>query len=568
MINSNLIAFQKKHNLDDFFMEIVSSFFDKLVSFGYIGNMQKNRLILKLDENVDYVILGTQDIYDYKSGYYDADKKTLYIKEPNNISAVYLRVLYAICTTEVSLNHHNIAFATAKLGSTNYKLYHENFAINRAVLANIVCRLLGTSTNTDTTAFYKTYSHNFLGFEISSDNDIYALEGKVLSQMCFALGIDEQIIYTALFSNDPIKSLNRIFYKVSFDESDKFLKAFDKTSRLYSNYCKLTHLAKTLNLNYVELKKNVLNESFDNLKLERTKIIAKARDILSKMQPKNSGDLYSDEGLDLNLAETLENLEKDITKQLTATQSILASKIVTSISYLSSYQYASKLKQFNDMLIFPNKKIDDAIYNNIVYNLMPDGEITVTNIIQKIRYSLINHVLFSDKFTDVSKRLGFYANINDINPDSTCSYVFVTVNGRFSHLVEVNSLNKTMKQLKDNCNITPTDNLRYLMNSDYSNLHIHKIEKIVSSLKSSYTELKGYSLDNMFLFNINNKDYLIVDTTDKLLLFIVEYKNASYLCSQMELSDYFSLFYNNAKKGESDSLLPTMYKNKKNIFSK
>ncbi len=568
MINSNLIAFQKKHDLDNSFIEIVSSFFDKLVSFGYIGNMQKNRLISKLDENVDYVILGTQDIYDYKSGYYDADKKTLYIKDQNNISAVYLRVLYAICTTELSLNHHNIAFATTKLASTSYKLHHENFAINRAVLANIVCRLLGTSTNIDTTAFYKTYSHNFLGFEISSDNDIYALEGKVLSQMCFALGIDEQLIYTALFSNDPIKSLNRIFSKVSFNESDKFLKFFDKTSRFYSNYCKLAHLAKILNLNYVELKKNVLNEGFDNLKLERTKIIAKARDILSKMKSKNNGDLYSDEGLDLNLAETLENLEKDITKQLTATQNILASKIITSISYLSSYQYASKLKQFNDMLIFPNKKVDDAIYNNIVYNLMPDGEITVTNIIQKIRYSLINHVLFSDKFTDVSKRIGFYANMNDIASDPAYSHVFVTVNGRFSHLIEVNSLNKTMKQLKDNCNIIPADNLRYLMNSDYSNLHIDKIEKVVSSLKSSYTELKGYSLDNIFLFNINNIDYLVVDTTDKLLLFNVGYKHGNYLCTQMALSDYFLLFYSNSKKGEDISLLPTMYKNKKKVFAK
>ena len=49
MINSNLIDFQKKFNLDNSFMEIVDSLFNKLVDFGYIGNSQKNRLIEKLN---------------------------------------------------------------------------------------------------------------------------------------------------------------------------------------------------------------------------------------------------------------------------------------------------------------------------------------------------------------------------------------------------------------------------------------------------------------------------------------------------------------------------------------
>ena len=67
MINSNLIEFQKKFNLDDSFMEIVDSLFNKLVEFGYIGNTQKNRLIDKLINNVNYVIIGTDDKYDYKT---------------------------------------------------------------------------------------------------------------------------------------------------------------------------------------------------------------------------------------------------------------------------------------------------------------------------------------------------------------------------------------------------------------------------------------------------------------------------------------------------------------------
>ena len=91
MINTNLTEFQEKFNLSNSFMEIVDSLFNKLVEFGYIGNTQKNRLIEKLYENVDYVIIGSDDKYDYKSGYYDANKKTLYIKDETNISAIYLR---------------------------------------------------------------------------------------------------------------------------------------------------------------------------------------------------------------------------------------------------------------------------------------------------------------------------------------------------------------------------------------------------------------------------------------------------------------------------------------------
>ena len=94
---------------------------------------------------------------------------------------------------------------------------------------------------------------------------------------------------------------------------------------------------------------------------------------------------------------------------ITSIQNILSDKIITSISHLSSYKYASKLKQFNNMLIFPNKKVSDAIFNTIIYKLMPDNELTAINIIQKLRYSLINHILFSDKFTDVSKKISFYA---------------------------------------------------------------------------------------------------------------------------------------------------------------
>lgn len=559
MINTNLTEFQEKFNLSNSFMEIVDSLFNKLVEFGYIGNTQKNRLIEKLYENVDYVIIGSDDKYDYKSGYYDANKKTLYIKDETNISAIYLRLLYAISTTEIDEHSYKVAFGTVKLGKTNYKIYHENFALNRAVFSNIVCKLLGSlPTNIGISPTYKTFSHNFLGYEITADNDIYSLEGKILSELCFALDVDEQLIYTALFSHSAEKALERIFEKTSFENSKKFLKTFDKVSREYSNYCKLQYLSKLLNLNYMEMKKNVLNPCLDDLKKERDKINSKIETTLIKF---NKVDEL-DGDLEISLSETIDNLEEKILKDIATIQNMLADKIITSISYLSPYKYASKLKMFNDMLIFPNKKITDTVFNTIIYKLMPDSELTAINLIQKLRYSLINHVLFNDKFTDVSKKIGFYANIKDINEDLSIGHVFLTVNDRFSHVIEISSLDKNIKKLNDNCTILPTDNLRYLLNSDYSNMYVDKIEKVVSSLREAFPEYKQTSIDNMYFLTANNKEYLLVETSKKFTVFMITYNASGYLCVPIDISSYFSLFYSNPKNEDVASLLPVEYKKK------
>ena len=563
MINTNLVDFQKRFNLDDSFMEIVDSLFNKLVDFGYIGNSQKNRLIEKLNENINYVIIGSDDKYDYKSGYYDANKKTLYIKDSSNVSAIYLRLLYAICTDEIDNHSYIVGFGTTKLGKTNYKLNHENFALNRAVFSNIVCRILGSMpADIGINIAPKSYSHNFLGYEITAENDIYSLEGKILSQMCFALNIDEELLYSALFSHNARKALERIFEKVGFESSSKFLKTFDKISRSYSNYSKLTYLTKLLNLNYIEMKKNVLDPSLEDLKKERIRIDNKIEATLLKL---NNIDELNNK-LEVSLAETLENLEEIILKNISSLQNILSDKIITTIAYLSPYKYANKLQKFNNMLILPSKKVSDAIFNTIIYNLMPDNEVTAINIIQKLRYSLINSILFEDKFTDISKKIGFYANIKDIDPDMSIAHTFVTVNDRFSHIVEISNLDKKIKKLESNCKVIPCDNLKYLLNSDYSNMYVDKIEKVVSALKEAFPEYKQTTLDNMYFFSVNNKDYLIIENPKKLSVFSLSYNSSGYLCVPVDISNYFALFYSNAKKEDISSLLPVMYK--KSLFKK
>ena len=578
MVDSGLIYFKEKFKLGDPLIDIFQSFFDKLVDFGYIGKNQKRHLIDNLNENVKEFFIGNNDPFDYKSGYYDANRKILYIKDVNDVSSIYLRLLYAVFTTEIDETHYSVGFGFSKLGRNNYKLVHENFAFNRAVFSNITCKLLGDNEyDLKISPTYKTYSKDFLGHSISSTNDIYYLEGKILSELCFALDIDENLIYSCLFANSPVQELSKIFAKADFDKFTTFLSHFDKISRKYSNYCKLNYFSKLLNLNYIELRKNVLNNNLDSLKKEREKIIislsAELESIVNTNKYNSSGsnkksydNINDPDDIPLNLNETLEHLEDDIIKELVLLQNILADKIITSISYMSPYKYACKLKIFNSMLIIPSSKINDAIYNTIIFKLMPDGELTAVNIIQKIRYSLINNILFYDKYTDISKKIGFYLIPLNNESDDNSMMVIVTANNNFAYLSKVSSLDKRMKKLSENCETLKAENLRYLLNSDFSNMYVDKIEKIVSTLKEAFPVYKNVSLDAMYLYSLDNIELLIINSQGITTAFTIEYRSREYKVSQIRLSDYFSLFYGNARAEKDISLLPTTYKRRNKLF--
>ncbi len=117
------------------------------------------------------------------------------------MKTIYLRLLYVLTTNTVNENNHTTGYMTTRLRTDSYKLEHINFGLNRAVMSNLVCKLCNmVSTDISIISTYKTYSHNFLGYKIEASNNIYALEGKILSELCFALNIDEQMLFTGLFS--------------------------------------------------------------------------------------------------------------------------------------------------------------------------------------------------------------------------------------------------------------------------------------------------------------------------------------------------------------------------------
>lgn len=573
MRNRLLDKFQLKFNLDDDFINIVSSLFEKLLDFGYISRRTEYKLIQNLNDNVNYLFFGSDGDHDYKSGFYDADKKTMYIQDKNSVSAIYLRLLYAITSSEININTHNMGFSTTYMSSTSYKLMYRNFALNRAVIANLVCRLTNNNIgNIHLVPSYKTYSHNFFGYEIYADNDIYSFEGAILSQMCFSAGIDEELFYSHLFSKNPVSSMNKMFDKIKFINRIDFLTLFDNTSRNYSTYCKLNYFSSILNKNYTERrKKNLTDKKREVLELEEARISKKIKNYiksLDKNSTNNAPDDFDYE-LETSLAATLETLEKDILESTIKMQDILASNIITGISYLSPYLYANKLKEFSSLIIMPNKKLDDAIYHTIMFKLVPDHETTTTNIIQKIRYCLISNVLETEKLTKVSNKIVFNKIDNEIAGENE-EIAIVTVNNIFASVIKISDINKPIHSLKNNTTNIETNNLKHIKNIDLAGQNNDKINQIFSYLKNYFVYLKKVSMDNVFIFNILNKEYILASTNNNVFVFKLELnKDESgkeiYSLEPLNLSDSFSLF-DLSKKKQNISGLPTLYKEKSKLF--
>lgn len=524
MSNSDLTLFKEKFNTSDYFVGVAESLIDRLLEFEYIPTLKLNSYINKLFNNINELRIDTNNNYEYKTGYYDANKKELYIKDTKNIPAVYLRLLYALTTNEVDNNIFNTGYATTKLHTENYKLRHINFGINRAIMSNLVyklCNLIPASLQIP--EINPTYTHNFLGFKIESQNDMYYLEGKILSELCFVLDLDPELLYHGLFTKRPIKVLQNAFKKKDFKRSDEFLDLLDNISRKYSNYNKLLFLSNKLNDNYINYKKNVLTTDVKDIKKEQQIIEQEISSVLSNLKALDENDSkeWTEENYEESsaiyehisgLAETIDNLYNSLRNDIIIIQDILAEQLIESSKNLSYSRYASKLKCFNNILIAPNKKLNKKIEELILFKLMPESEITGINLIEKIKYALIEQILSEEDFADISNTFSFF-NITQLeNANDGSCIIILNSNKAFAKVLEISGLNNN----DYNYTITPIplDNLKHMMTSSYSNIYVGNIEKLYSSLKNSFKQFENLSLENIFAFEYESKKLLLVYTND------------------------------------------------------
>lgn len=566
MNKADLAHFQKKFKLSDSFIETIESLLNKLVDFGYIGLFKKRNLIEKLFTNIEEIHIGTVNQLDYKTGFYDANKKVLYIKDEKDIASVYLRLLYVFTTTPLENNSHSTGYMITKLKTDSYRMEHINFGINRAIMSNLVCKLCNMiPTDMHIFSTYKKYSHNFLGQTIEAENNIYALEGKLLSELCFALNIDEQMLFTGLFSPAPYKYLENLLNKKDFSLNDEFFGIFDNISRKYNWYNKLAFLSKKLNNNYLEFKKHALDHDTANLISEKSALIKQIRIVLSSLNEKDRFDLNdeqdSEEYTNASLNEELSKLESELRENIIKIQSILCDVIISNDKYLTDYQYATRLKQFSTMLIVKNEKLEKKLIEVILYKLLPKDELTSVNLTVKIKYMLIQNILSENNFTSISKIFTFNIIPELIDENQGIALALLNVNGNFARLVQINELNKPLEEMNTTPSFIPLDNFNYLLNSDYSNLYVGLLEKVYTALRLQFSEFKNLKLSELYIFEYGSQKYLIANHEDKVYVLTFNSATSNFNFKMLEVSENYSLFEKaNIKFNNNKNILPMIYK--------
>lgn len=558
---------QEKCNIPAQLMPIIESLFNRLIDFGYITNKQAKNLSKKLYDNVDTLILGNSIGIDYKSGYYDAVKKELYIKDISNVESIYLRILYVISTTELSEDTYAVGYSTAKLSKSNYKIVHKNFGINRAVVSNLVCRLLYTIPETlSIIPTYRTFSSDFLGNEIKSDNDIYFLEGKLLSQFCYTLNLNEEDLYNNLFSSNPNKYLNKFFVKAKLANIENLLIQFDKLSRIYSNYNKLCFLNNSLNVNFINIKKNILNNNAEQFKKEEQVIKLAIQTALIKLSPEEENDKEID--FESSLSEKTNELEEKIIKLLSSIQNILVTNLIEQELKYPVILYAIKLKNLDKALLIPNKKLKEVLYQTIIHNLLSNSENNASNLIEKIKFSIVNEIISSDKYIRIYKNM-FFRKLEITGLENKSNIVALNVDNEFIQLVEINSLNKVTKKLENNTRKIQLDNLGYLLNNPSAlSTSTNIIEKLTTSIRNFHKEFNNIKVENIYITDYNNFKLAVIRQENGFSILKLAIVNSpsdiKFDIKQVKLSQNFSVFNLNG----SSSSLPMHYTKRKNPIQK
>lgn len=564
MINY-LDKLQEKCNIPDNFMSVIVSLFDRLVDFGYVSNSGAKKLTKKLYDNVDTLILGKTIGLDYKSGYYDAVKKELYIKDINNIESIYLRIMYVLTTTEIDNDKYAVGYSTATLSKSDYKIIHKNFGINRAVVSNLVCRLLYTIPETlSIVPTYRTFNSDFLGNEIKSDNDIYFLEGKILSQICYTLNLNEEDLYNNIFSSTPNKYLNRFFAKSKLKNLDELLVEFDKISRTYSNYNKLCFLNNRLNANYINIRKNILNNDAKDFKKEEKIIKLAIESALIKLSPE---EIEEDESIAIenSLSEKINELEENIIKMLSNLQKKLVDFLIDDKSKYTTIMYSIKLKTLDKILLVPNKKLKNTLFETITHELLSNGENTASNLIEKIKYSIVNEIISSDKYIKIYKNM-YFRKLEALGLDTKTSIVALNVDDEFMQLIEISSLNKVTKNLNNNTQKIQLDSLGYLLNNPSAVAsNIATIEKIITSIRNHNSQFNNTKIEDIYMTDYKDFKIVVIRQSNGFSVLKLTTKNGEFVTKQIKLSENFSIF----SFANSQSNLPTVYtKKKKNPLQK
>lgn len=550
---------------------IAEKLLNTLHEFGYISYSKLLFLSKRLYENIDSIKIGNEGPnIDFKTGYYDAITKELYIKDINNISSIYLRLLYAMCTRKDLNDNYIIGYSNTEFSNIFGKTYPKNFGINRAIMSNLVCRLLNTTPTTlSIVPTYRTYANNFLGKEIEANNDIYFLEGKVLSQICSLLNIKEEELYLKLFSKRPLSYFQKVSDKISFVNFEKILEEFDNLSTSYSNYNKLCYFSNMLNNNYIEIRKNNLKKNTDELLKKEKDIKLKIRSILEKLNPEIDTEDNSYE-VEIGLSEEISNLENSVLNYIVSIQNKLIDYLIYEKKGIKSLEYAKILKSTKDLLIIQNENLEKELFDTIYNHLITTSENTATNLIQLIKYSLTNKLLSDKKVSNYINKL-FFRFLPDLDNDKSTEFIITFIDNEIINLIEVTNTLDDINSLKNNVKIIDLHNLQYIQSQEVLKAGVNKAEYIYTKIKELYPEdFKNIFLKDMLIGTIQNSELIIVPTKNDILVYNIKLNKTftKFSADKIVLSELYKLITNNQYKGSSNNLPAVIVQTKPSLFKR
>ena len=454
---------------------------------------------------------------------------------------MFLRLVYAITTTKKKEQTYNVGYSTTSLSNLNYKQEHKNYGLNRAIVSNLVCRILYTEPTTlSIVPTYRTYKKDFLGNGFDADNNIYFLEGQILKQMCFALGIQEEDFYFHLFVN-PARFLERTMDKCKVENPDQLLAIFDRASKNYCNYNKFLYYNRLLDNNFLKAKKTLPNEKMDEDVIkernELTYIINK------KIQEIDSSVDEEDELEDVaaSLNETINKLEENMISDVVNIQNILVDTLLISENRYSPIQFTVKQKQLSSLLLFKNEKLEDSIYSTISYKVLNTYESTSSNLIEKMKYSIVSELLSSEKYIKIYNNMEFNRLVN-LDLDDNTEIMALSVNGTFLQLMKIKDLNLPFTELKDNTEIIKIDNLKFLLNSPLSIKTTQNIEKIYTYIKTHHEKYKTIEIEKLYITNVGNTTLVLVLSEEDFEIFKMDIVNDEVECQKVALSEKYAIF--------------------------
>ena len=531
---------KEKCNLDDKLMSIIDFLFKKLLEFGYIDDLSRKKLEKKLYNNVNAVFVNGDKNHDYKTGYYDAIKKELYLKNIDDLEATFLRIVYAITTTETAKEKYDVGYSKTNLSSTSYKQEHTNFGLNRAVVSNLVCRLLYTEPTTlSIVPSYRTYTNDFLGNGIITDNNIYFLEGQLLKQLCFSIGVQEEDLYYHLFTN-PNKYLSKFILKSKIENSENLINLLDHASKNYSNYNKLLYFNKLLGENYLNSKKILIDDVDEDFEKEKINLHYSIAKLLNELE-NNTDEEEEFENVEGSLTEKINKFEEDIIETVIEIQNIFVSALLSMKNKYSPVMFLIKQKELQKLLIFKNEDLEDCIYNTLTYKILYTFESSSSNLIEKMKYSIMSEILSSEKYIKIYNNMDFHRLVNLDFEDNT-EMMVLSVDDTFLQLMKITDLNKPFKDLKDNTEIIKLDNMKFILNNPISLASTQNIEKIYTYIKDNHEKYKTIEIEKLYIANIDKHTLVLVLSNDSYDIFKMDIIDDAVTCKTVALSEKYEIF--------------------------